>query len=117
MDHLVFEVGLALALVAGAVLLAARLRVSNVPLLILIGMAVGPHAPKFWIFDFRFIESAPLIAFMGRIGVLFLLFYLGLEFSVSRLIKSGRSIVVGGTIYIILNFAAGFAYAFLIGLP
>jgi CPA2 family monovalent cation:H+ antiporter-2 len=39
------------------------------------------------------IESAPLIVFMGRIGVLFLLFYLGLEFSVSRLIKSGRSIV------------------------
>lgn len=117
MDHLVFEIGLALALVTAAALLSARLRISNVPLLILIGMAVGPHAPKLWIFDFRFIESAPLIAFMGRIGVLFLLFYLGLEFSVSRLIKSGRSIVVGGTIYIALNFAAGFAYAFLIGLP
>ena len=117
MDHLVFEIGLALALVAAAALLSARLHISNVPLLILIGMAVGPHAPKFWIFDFRFIESAPLIAFMGRIGVLFLLFYLGLEFSVSRLIKSGRSIAIGGTIYIALNFAAGFAYALLIGFP
>src|SRR5215475_5613814 len=117
MDHLVFEIGLALVLVAAAALLSARLHISNVPLLILIGMAVGPHAPKLWIFDFRFIESAPLIAFMGRIGVLFLLFYLGLEFSVSRLIKSGRSIVVGGSIYIAINFAAGLGYAYLMSWP
>src|ERR1044072_1925243 len=117
MDHLVFEVGLALALVAAAVLLSARFRFSNVPLLILIGMAVGPHAPKIWIMDFRFIESAPLIEFMGRVGVLFLLFYLGLEFSVGRLIKSGRSIVVSGSIYIIINFVAGLGYAFLMGWP
>jgi CPA2 family monovalent cation:H+ antiporter-2 len=117
MDHLVFEVGLALALIAVAALLSARLRFSNVPLLILIGMAVGPHAPKIGILDFRFIESAPLIEFMGRVGVLFLLFYLGLEFSVSRLIKSGRSIVAGGSIYIVINFTAGLAYAFLMGWP
>ena len=32
-------------------------------------------------------------------GVLFLLFYLGLEFSIGKLIKSGRSIAVGGSIY------------------
>ncbi|HKP85898.1 MAG TPA: cation:proton antiporter [Blastocatellia bacterium] len=117
MDHLVFQVGLALALVAAAVLLSAKLRFSNVPFLILIGMAVGPHAPKIGILDFRFIESAPLIDFMGRVGVLFLLFYLGLEFSVGRLIKSGRSIVAGGTVYIVINFGAGLAYAFLMGWP
>src|SRR6185295_16634819 len=117
MDHLVFEVGLALALVAAAVLLSTRFRFSNVPLLILTGMAVGPHVPKIWIMDFRFIESAPLIEFMGRVGVLFLLFYLGLEFSVKRLIKSGRSIVVGGSIYIAINFAFGLGYAALLGWP
>ena len=116
-NHLVLEVGLALGLVAAAALLSARLRFSIVPFLILIGMAVGPHAPKIWVFDFRFIQSAPLIEFIGRIGVLFLLFYLGLEFSISRLIKSGRSIAVGGTIYIALNFTAGLAYAFLMGWP
>lgn len=117
MDHLIFQIGLALALVTAAALLSSKLRFSNAPFLILIGMAVGPHAPKIWILDFRFIESAPLIEFMGRLGVLFLLFYLGLEFSVSRLIKSGRSIVVGGTIYIAINFAAGLLYASLMGWP
>ncbi len=117
MDHLVFEVGLALALVAGAALLSARLRFSIVPLLILAGMAVGPHMPKFGIFDFRFTESAPLIAFMGRVGVLFLLFYLGLEFSVTRLMKAGKSIALGGSIYIGINFTAGLVYAWLMGWP
>ncbi|HMN27383.1 MAG TPA: cation:proton antiporter [Caldilineaceae bacterium] len=117
MDHIVFELGLALTLVAGAGLLSIRLRFSIVPFLIVVGMAVGPHVPKFGIFDFRFIESAPLIELMGRLGVLFLLFYLGLEFSVSRLIKAGRSIAVGGSIYIGLNFSAGLLYAWLLGWP
>ena len=89
MDHLVLEVGLAIFLIALAGLLSAKLRFSVVPFYILVGMAVGPHAFHFGSFDFRFIESAPFIDFMGRIGVLFLLFYLGLEFSVGRLIKSG----------------------------
>lgn len=117
MDRMVLEVGLALALIAVAALISSRLRFSVVPFLILVGMAVGPHAPKIGPFDFRFVESAPLIEFMGRVGVLFLLFYLGLEFSVSRLIKAGRSIVLGGSIYIVINFAAGLLYAYLIGLP
>lgn len=114
-QHLILEVGLALALIAFAVWLASKLRLSNVPFLILIGMAVGPHAPQFGVFDFRFISSAPLIDFMGRVGVLFLLFYLGLESNVSRLIQAGRSIFIGGTIYIALNFSLGLAYGYLTG--
>lgn len=115
MQHIILEFGLALALIAFAVSLAAKLRLSNVPFLILIGMAVGPHAPQIGVFDFRFIGSAPLIDFMGRIGVLFLLFYLGLESNVSRLIQAGRSILVGGSIYIVINFTLGLAYAYLTG--
>jgi K+:H+ antiporter subunit KhtU len=51
--------------------------------------------------------------FMGRLGVLFLLFYLGLESSVTRLIQAGRSIFIGGTIYIGINFTVGLTYAYL----
>ena len=117
MEHIVLEIGLALSLISIAALVSSRLRFSVVPFLIFAGMVVGPHAPKIGPFDFRFIESATLIEIMGRIGVLFLLFYLGLEFSVSRLIKSGKSIVVGGTIYIAINFALGLAYPALLGWP
>jgi CPA2 family monovalent cation:H+ antiporter-2 len=117
MDHVVLEIGLAVLLIAAAGLLSVKLRFSVIPFYILVGMAVGPHAPKIWHLDFRFIESEPLIAFMGRIGVLFLLFYLGLEFSVGRLIKSGRSIAMGGTIYIAINFTLGLLFGFATGFP
>ncbi|GED59216.1 cation:proton antiporter [Brevibacillus formosus] len=117
MEHIVFEVGLALALIAMAGFLSMKLKFSIVPFYILVGMIVGPHAPDIGLFDLRFIESAPLIEFMGRIGVLFLLFYLGLEFSVGRLIKAGRSIAVGGTIYIIINFTLGLLFGWAAGFP
>ncbi|MFC4304919.1 cation:proton antiporter [Cohnella boryungensis] len=115
MDHMVLEVGLAIALIALAGLLSAKLRFSVIPFYILIGMAVGPHSFELWHLDFRFIQSTPLIEFMGRIGVLFLLFYLGLEFSVGRLVKSGKSIAVGGTIYIAINFTLGLVFGWASG--
>jgi monovalent cation:H+ antiporter-2, CPA2 family len=116
-DHLVFEVGIALALVGLAAILATKLKFSIIPFLILLGMAVGPHAPKFGLIDLTFVESSEIIAFFGRIGVLFLLFYLGLEFSIGKLIKSGRSIAVSGTIYILINFSLGLLFGWLSGFP
>ncbi|USP55751.1 K(+)/H(+) antiporter subunit KhtU (plasmid) [Bacillus thuringiensis] len=80
-------------------------------------MLVGPHAPVIGVIDFRFIESESVISFLGRIGVLFLLFYLGLEFSMKKLIQSGRAIAIGGTIYILVNFSLGLLYGFLMGFP
>jgi len=116
-DTIVFEVGLAIALLAIVGILANKLRFSVIPFYILIGMAVGPHAPHFWIIDLRFIESSAFIDFMGRLGILFLLFYLGLEFSISRLVKSGKSIVIGGLFYILINFVSGLLLGWLLGLP
>jgi CPA2 family monovalent cation:H+ antiporter-2 len=117
MDNVVLEIGLALGLIAFAVLAANKLGLSNIPFLIIIGMIVGPHAPQIGVFDFRFIETGSLISYMGRIGVLFLLFYLGLESNVSRLIKAGRSILTGGSRYIAVNFAIGFGFGYLAGFP
>src|SRR6185369_14337514 len=117
MNHVILEIGLALVLIGFAVAVAAKLRLSNVPFLIIMGMIVGPHAPQIGVFDFRFIETGTLITFMGQMGVLFLLFYLGLEANVTRLIESGPSILAGGTIYIGINFTLGLLYAFLAGFP
>jgi len=117
MDHVILEIGLALALIGFAVALASKLKLSNVPFLIIIGMIVGPHAPQIGVFDFRFIETGTLITFMGQLGVLFLLFYLGLEANVTRLIEAGPSILTGGSIYIAINFVLGLLYAYLVGFP
>jgi len=114
MGHLLLEVGIALLLVTVASLLAYRFKLSIIPFIIILGMLVGPHAPKIGFIDLTFIESQQVIAFLGQLGVLFLLFYLGIEFSVSKLIRSGRDLVIGGTIYVLLNFVLGLLYAFFI---
>ena len=116
-QNILFELGLAICIIAAAGLLASRLRFSIVPLLILAGLAVGPHMPQFWIIDLRFIKSAPLIDFMGRLGVLYLMFYLGLEFSVGRLLKARRAIMKTGLIYMAINFTIGILFPFLLGWP
>ncbi|MCB8815715.1 cation:proton antiporter [Desulfosporosinus shakirovi] len=117
MEHLILEIGLALALIAGAGILAGKLRISIVPILILTGMVVGPQAPHISVFDFRFIQSAPLIDFMGRLGVLFLLFSLGLEFSIKRLLSAGPSIIRTGIIYMVINLSIAIIFPLLLGWP
>lgn len=114
---LIFEIGIAVGLVAIVGLISNKLRFSVIPFFILIGMVLGQHAPTFGNIDLTFTESKPFIDFMGRMGVLFLLFYLGLEFSVGRLIKSGKAIVTGGTFYVALNFCSGLLIGWLMGLP
>src|SRR5690554_1876211 len=114
---LIFEIGIAVGLVAIVGLISNKLRFSVIPFFILIGMVLGEHAPKWGLIDLSFTDSRPFIDFMGRLGVLFLLFYLGLEFSVGRLVKSGKSIVTGGTVYVFLNFFSGLLIGWMMGLP
>ncbi|SEN17890.1 potassium/proton antiporter membrane subunit, CPA2 family [bacterium A37T11] len=118
MSHtLILEVGIAVSLVAIVGLISNRLRFSVIPFFIIIGMLLGEHAPQWGPVDLKFTESKPFIDFMGRLGVLFLLFYLGLEFSVGRLIKSGKAIVSGGSVYVALNLIAGLLVGWMMGWP
>src|SRR5690606_32327968 len=118
MSHtLIFEIGIAVGLVALVGLISNKLRFSVIPFFILIGMVLGQHAPQLGMIDLTFTESKPFIDFMCRLVVLFLLFYLGLEFSVGRLIKSGKAIVFGGTFYVALNFVSGLLMGWMMGLP
>lgn len=114
---LILEIGVAVGLVAIVGLVSNRLRFSVIPFFILIGMFLGQHAPQIGNIDLTFTESKPFIDFMGRLGVLFLLFYLGLEFSVGRLMRSGKAIVTGGSIYVLLNFCSGLLIGWMMGLP
>jgi len=116
-QNILFEIGLAIGVIAAAGFLASRLRFSIVPLVILAGLAMGPHMPHIGIVDLRFIECASLIDFMGQLGVLFLMFYLGLEFSVGRLLKASNAIFKTGLIYMAINFSIGLLFPLILGWP
>lgn len=104
---------LTFVIISAAVLVARKFRSSAIPLLLLLGILCGPHAPHGTWFDLRLVEPTESTALLGRLGVLLLLFYLGLEFSASRVVQGGVTLVKGGTIYVGLNFLRGIALGWL----
>ncbi len=73
------------------------------------GIAVGPHG-------LAFVHETETISSLAEIGVILLLFAIGLEFSIKELLKTGRIAVIGGIFQISLTAAAGFWLGKLIGL-
>lgn len=78
---------------------------------IVAGMLVGPHVlGESWVTNEGNVET------WGEIGVLFLLFSLGLEFSFKKLIKVGSTAVIGAGVIVVGMMIAGMVTAHLLGL-
>jgi monovalent cation:H+ antiporter-2, CPA2 family len=88
-------------LVAASVL-AGRLRLSAIPIFIVAGILLGP-SPGFP----TIIEPSEGTDLLARLGIVLLLFFLGLEFSLDRLTAARRMVVVGGVIDLVLNAGLG----------
>src|SRR6185295_4015012 len=100
--------GLGLAFLAG--LLAQRLRISPLVGYLLAGVMVGPFTPGF-------VADQGLIAELAEIGVILLMFGVGLHFSLKDLL-SVKSIAVPGAIaQIIVATMLGWALAWVLGWP
>lgn len=77
---------------------------------IVAGMLVGPHVlGESWINNEENAET------WGQIGVLFLLFSLGLEFSFKKLLKVGSTAVIGAGVIVVGMMVTGMATAYLLG--
>lgn len=92
-----------MTLVAASVL-AGRLRLSAIPIFIVAGILLGP-SPGFP----TIIEPSEGTDLLARLGIVLLLFFLGLEFSLDRLTAARRMVVAGGVIDLVLNAGLGLA--------
>ena len=90
-----------MTLVAASVL-AGRLRLSAIPIFIVAGILLGP-SPGFP----TIIEPSEGTDLLARLGIVLLLFFLGLEFSLDRLTAARRMVVVGGLIELVVNGGLG----------
>ena len=90
-----------MTLVAASVL-AGRLRLSAIPIFIVAGVLLGP-SPGFP----TVIEPSEGIDLLARLGIVLLLFFLGLEFSLDRLTAARRMVVVGGMLDLVVNGGLG----------
>jgi CPA2 family monovalent cation:H+ antiporter-2 len=84
-------------------LAAHRIGVSAIPAYLLAGILLGPNEPRLT----SLIQPSEVTEFVAEIGLIFLLFFLGLEFTLGRLGRTGRHIGLGGTMDLIVNGAIG----------
>lgn len=103
-NHLL-DVGVMFAAVATMGLVADRLDQSVIPFYILIGMLLGPHV--LGQIGLPFVEETTFVEIGAELGIVFLLFFLGLEFNLDRLIESKDRIGKAGTIDLVVNFGVG----------
>ncbi len=97
------DLSVTIALLAVLGVVAGRFGLSAIPAYLLAGILLGPNEPKL----FTLVEPSEVTTFVAEIGLIFLLFFLGLEFSVDRLVRSGRHVGLGGALDLLVNAGLG----------
>jgi K+:H+ antiporter subunit KhtU len=97
------ELALTVAVLVALGLVARRLGLSAIPAYLLAGLLLGPNEPK----ELAVISISEVTDFVAELGIVFLLFFLGLEFSLSRLRTTGRHVGLGGTLDLTVNLGLG----------
>jgi monovalent cation:H+ antiporter-2, CPA2 family len=84
-------------------LVASRFGLSAIPAYLLAGLLLGPNEPKL----LSLISPSEVTDFVAEIGIIFLLFFLGIEFTLTRLARSRRHVLFGGLFDLVANGALG----------
>jgi CPA2 family monovalent cation:H+ antiporter-2 len=106
---LLWSISIILAFSILVLLLCYRFRVPEVIGLLLTGVIAGPSVLGIF-------GSTHEIEYIAEIGVVLLLFTIGMEFSFKSLLEVKKEFFVGGTLQVIFTFAAAFAISLLLGL-
>ncbi|MFC5279830.1 cation:proton antiporter [Halorubrum rubrum] len=110
------DVGVMFAAIAVAGAAANRLGQSVIPFYIVVGMALGEHVlGRFALpgFGTVYVPETEFIALGAELGIVFLLFFLGLEFNLDRLLARRSEIGTAGTIDL-ANFGVGLVLGWLV---
>ncbi|MFF5567098.1 cation:proton antiporter [Streptomyces sp. NPDC012623] len=100
------------AFLAAAVLarLGSRIGLPTIPLFTLAGILLGPHTPGIVL-----VKDPHELEMLSALGLVLLLFYLGLEFHLDDLKEGGRKMALAGGAYLLLNVGAGLGFGFAMG--
>ncbi len=96
------QLAIILVAVAAMSLLSERLRISAIPMFMVAGIILGPFEPFPAV-----IELGEPLALLAELGVILLLFYLGLEFSLERLLQARKLVMTGGAVDLVINAGLG----------
>jgi CPA2 family monovalent cation:H+ antiporter-2 len=107
---LVRDLAVILAAAAAVVLVFHKLRLPLVVGYLFAGMLMGPLAPTF-----GFVSDVEGIATIADLGIILLIFTIGLEFNIKKLRILGLRILLIGTIEVLLMFIVGYWAGLLLG--
>ncbi|MFC7235068.1 cation:proton antiporter [Halosegnis marinus] len=104
MAAVLLEAGIVFAALAVGGAVAARVDQSVIPAYIVAGLLLGPASP---IAPLRLVETTEFIELLRELGVVLLLFFIGLEFNLSRLAAARTKVLRAGGIDMGLNGLVG----------
>ncbi len=110
MGHDLVVLGAAFLLCAALARGGRRIGLPTIPLFMAAGIALGPNTPGPVLF-----EHPDDLALLAAFGLVFLMFTLGLEFSVDDLTSGGSRLLVTAGTYLALNVGGGLALGFALG--
>lgn len=87
-----------------------KLGLPTIPLFMLAGVLLGPYTP-----GIALVDDPSEFALLSALGLILLLFYLGLEFHLDDLIGGGRRLLTAGGAYLAINVGLGLGFGFLVG--
>jgi monovalent cation:H+ antiporter-2, CPA2 family len=102
------ELALTVTLLGGLGLAASRFGLSAIPAYLLAGLLLGPNEPT----QLALVEPSEVTEFVAELGIVFLLFFLGLEFTLGRLARSRTHALLGGAIDFVTNASLGLLVGF-----
>ena len=108
--HLILNVAIAVTVALIGGLVAHRLHQSVIVGYLLAGVVLGPFTPGF-------VGDREQIASLAEIGVIFLMFALGIEFSLKELARVRSVALIGTAIQIVLLIASGLVLGAALGWP
>ena len=97
---LLYDICTIFGLSIGVLLVCHRLRVPSIVGFLLTGLIAGPHG-------LALIQADGEVEILAEVGVILLLFTIGIEFSLKNLLQIKRSVLVGGSLQVGLTLLAG----------
>jgi monovalent cation:H+ antiporter-2, CPA2 family len=106
--HVLQDIVIILISAVVIILICSRLKIPSVVGFLLTGMIIGPYS-------LGFIKDTHVIEIFAEIGILLMMFIVGIEFSVKKLRRIKRLIIIGGGGQVIFTGAATVIVAMLLG--
>lgn len=107
---LIFDLTIILVVAGAMSLLFQKLKQPVVLGYILAGVIVGPHTPPF-----QLVKDIPTIQTWAELGVIFLMFTLGLEFSFRKLLSVGVTAGIAATFEVVFFLIVGYGIGIMMG--